>query len=116
MTAAPPRFAFTDGTEVTVDQRRHLGYVLKVPNPFFPERVCIVCGGIGKNGTSGAARFLADNWRRLSRRYRSSDFLIVLAITPGSDQAAQEIRAYGREWFWRRAWAWVVRFFRPPRN
>jgi len=87
-----PKFVFKDGAEVGITQRQHLGYVLKVSNPFSPGHVCIVCGGIGANGTSGAAQYFAANWRGLSRRFRVNSFLIVLAITPGSDQAAQEIR------------------------
>jgi len=108
----PPRLLFKDGAEEGIDQRRHLGYVLKVPNPHSPEHACIVCGGIGANGTSGGARYFADNWRRLSRRFRHNGFLIVLAVTPGSDQATREIRAYGRESIGRRTWAWIVRTFR----
>jgi hypothetical protein len=52
--------------------------------------------------------YFADNWRRLSRRFRSNGFLVVLAVTPGGDQATQAIKAYGREWLPRRVWAWIV--------
>jgi hypothetical protein len=105
----PPKFRFKDGTEVPVGPRQHLGYVLKVTNPHYADRVCIVCGGIGPNGTSAAARYFADNWRRLSRRFKRNGFLIVLAVTPGGDQGTKEIKAYGQETLRRRFWAWVRR-------
>lgn len=109
-----PRIALKDGREVAVTQRQQLGYVLKIANPFVPDFACIVCGGIGQNGASGAARFFADNWRRLSRRFEARGFLIVLAVTPGSDQATQEILTFGRESIWRRFRTWVTTSLAPP--
>jgi hypothetical protein len=109
----PPRIALRNGQVEAVGPRRQLGYVLKIPNPFLREFTSIVCGGIGANGASGAARYFADNWRRLSKRFGARGFLIVLEVVPGSDQATTEIVAFGRESTWRQFRAWVASILAP---
>lgn len=65
------------------------GLILKVHPTQFPERVWIVCAGIGEWGTSGAAWFLAYKWREIRMRARKRPFAVVVRVRPGQDQSAE---------------------------
>ncbi len=95
------QFTFKDGTAITVEQRYDKGLIMKLNNPYSDGHVLIVCEGLGEWGTSGSAWFLANNWRKLNKRFRKNPFLLVLAVTSGTDESARELQAYGLEnWMW----------------
>lgn len=76
--------------------------ILKLVNPYFSGYSLIVCAGLGEWGGSGSAWFLSTHRRMLSRRFGKEPFLIVVSVTPGSDESAREILSYGNETlFWR---------------
>jgi hypothetical protein len=70
---------------------RDYGLIVKLPNTRYPGHSLIVCAGLGEWGTSGAAFYLSQNWRRLSREHPNRAFGIVVEVIPGSDESAREI-------------------------
>lgn len=62
------------------------GVILKLPNDRFPEHSFFVCAGLGECGTSGAAWYLARNWRRLPD---TAAFCAVVEVEIGSDESAR---------------------------
>jgi hypothetical protein len=50
-----------------------------------PERHWFLCAGLGPNGTSGAAWFLANKWRRLYRLVGEDDFVAIIRVEHYSD-------------------------------
>lgn len=90
-------FQFKDGSEINMDDRIDKGIVMKLPNPYFPGYALFICAGLGEWGTSGSAWFLSAHWRKLSSRFGKNPFLIVVSVSKGSDETADEIRAYGNE-------------------
>ncbi len=69
------------------------GLIQKVYNPGFPGHYYLVCAGLGEWGTSGAAWYLARHWRALNKRFASSEFAVVVEVTPGADESAAEVRS-----------------------
>jgi hypothetical protein len=95
-------FRFKDGNTVAIEDRADKGIILKLRNPYFKGYAVLICAGLGEWGTSGAAWFLSQHWKLLSCRFGNNPFLIVVSVTPGSDESAHEIRAYGYETiYWR---------------
>jgi len=77
--------------------RSRKGVILKHTNPYSPGHSLLMCAGLGEWGTSGAAWFLARNWKKLSRRFKSRPFLIVVRVLPQADDTAHEILSIGQE-------------------
>ena len=91
------QFTFKDGTVVDVEHRYDKGLIIRLDNPHSDGHVLIICEGLGEWGTSGAAWFLASQWRKLSKRFGKNPFLLVLEVTRGTDESARELRAFGVE-------------------
>ncbi len=70
-------------------QGKDLGIVLKIPNSRFSGHYFFVCAGLGDWGTSGAAWYLARNWRRLP--WSRSGFGAVVEVDQLSDTSVREI-------------------------
>jgi hypothetical protein len=51
-----------------------------------PDRVWMLCAGLGERGTTGAAWYLANRWRHLLRRVGDRDFVAVIEVQPNTDQ------------------------------
>lgn len=66
------------------------GLILKIPNLRFPGHFFFVCAGLGEWGTSGAARYLATNWRDLQSKFGNA-FGIVVEVDIGSDESARRV-------------------------
>ena len=79
------------------EARSRKGIIAKRGNPYFPGHALLVCAGLGEWGTSGAAWYLAKNWKDLSRRFRSRDFVIVVSVLPEADESARELLFEGDE-------------------
>jgi len=90
-------FAFRDGQKELIEERLDKGIILKLPNPYFRGYSVLVCAGLGESGTSGAARFLAREWRMLAKRFGENAFLVLIGVTRGADESGREIRAMGKE-------------------
>ena len=54
------------------------GIILKIRNSRFKDHFFIVCAGISSWGTSGAAWYLVNNWKRLYQEFKSNEFGIIL--------------------------------------
>lgn len=50
-----------------------------------PDRHWFLCAGLGPNGTSGAAWYLANRWRHLYRKIGTSDFIAIIKVQHYSD-------------------------------
>jgi hypothetical protein len=70
-------------------ERRDLGIILKIPNSRFKGHYFFVCAGLGDWGTSGAAWYLAHEWRRLPQSRRG--FGVVVEVDQLSDTSVREI-------------------------
>lgn len=57
------------------------GLILKIHPTQFPERVWLVCSGMGEWGTSGAAWYLAHKWKEIYRYSKGNPFAIVVRVT-----------------------------------
>jgi len=72
------------------------GLILKLHPVQFPERVWIVCAGIGERGTSGAAWYLANKWQELRSRAYDKPFAAILKVEgdvySGRDQSAELLK------------------------
>lgn len=70
--------------------------ILKLHPVQFPERVWIVCAGIGERGTSGAAWYLANKWRELRGKAKDKPFAAFFRVEPdvhsGRDQSAELLK------------------------
>lgn len=72
--------------------RRDYGLIVKIINTRFPKHFLILCAGLGEWGTSGAAWYLANHWRDLSRL--GKEFGCVVEVEIGSDQSARIVYDY----------------------
>jgi hypothetical protein len=90
-------FTFKDGYKEEMEERLDKGIILKLPNPYFRGYSVIVCAGLGEWGTSGAASFLAREWKKLAKRFGRSAFLVLISVTPGADESGHELLAFGKE-------------------
>src|SRR5229473_3197819 len=72
------------------------GLILKLHPVQFPERVWILCAGIGERGTSGAAWFLANKWKEIWKRTSDNPFAAILKVEgdvhSGRDQSAELLK------------------------
>jgi len=72
------------------------GLILKLHPVQFPERVWIVCAGIGERGTSGTAWYLANKWQELRSKTKDKPFAAIFRVEPdahsGRDQSAELLK------------------------
>ncbi len=66
------------------------GMVLKIPSLKFRGHFFFLCAGLGEWGTSGAARYLSMNWRKLQSEFGNA-FGIVVEVDMGSDDSARRV-------------------------
>lgn len=67
------------------------GLILKLYPTQFPNRVWIVCAGIGEWGTSGAAWYLAHKWKEIYHYSKQKPFAIIVRVRPNQDESAEPI-------------------------
>jgi hypothetical protein len=91
---------------VVASQTCDYGLILKIRPSNLSERTWICCGGFGEWGSSGAAWYLARNWRELRAKYRRGPFAVIVRVESERDESAepivmagssQEIERYGRD-------------------
>ncbi|MEV0110116.1 hypothetical protein AB0H42_27785 [Nocardia sp. NPDC050799] len=85
----PRRVELSDGRRFDAHDVVDVGIIARVrPNPdLHPGRYWVYCGGLGRRGTAGAGRYLADNWRPLQRSVGDHDFVAVVGLHKYSDEA-----------------------------
>jgi hypothetical protein len=64
------------------------GIILKLHPLQFPEKTWIVCAGIGEWGSSGAAWYLANKWRKIASFAGNKPFAIIVRVEPHKDESA----------------------------
>lgn len=70
---------------------KDIGILMKIRNTRFRRHHFFVCAGLGSWGTSGAAWYLANNWKKLYAEFNSNEFGILLEVSVGSDTSAVRI-------------------------
>ena len=70
---------------------KDIGILMKLKNSRFKNHYFFVCAGLGSWGTSGAAWYLANNWKKLYNEFKSGEFGILLEANVGSDTSAVRI-------------------------
>jgi hypothetical protein len=97
-------FAKTNEPVMTLEGGYDYGLILRINPIQFPNRVWIVCAGLGEWGTSGAAWYLANKWTDLLRKNRfwydplnffnSKSFAAIIKVKPPFDNSAELIKHY----------------------
>jgi hypothetical protein len=67
------------------------GLILKIHPTRFPERIWLVCAGLGEWGTSGAAWYLSHKWREIYDYAKQKSFAIIVRVRPNQDESAEPI-------------------------
>ncbi len=67
------------------------GLILKIHPTQFPERIWLVCAGLGEWGTSGAAWYLSHKWREIYDYAKQKSFAIIVRVRPNQDESAEPI-------------------------
>jgi hypothetical protein len=78
-----------NGREYRSNDQRQYGIILRYsPNPVeHRERRWFICAGLGPVATTGAAWYLAHNWRNLAKTVAgTSDFVAVIWVGPYTDR------------------------------
>jgi hypothetical protein len=70
--------------------KKDYGIILKIPNQRCRGQFLFVCAGLGEWGTSGAAWYLATNWKELNSEFHGS-FGIVVEVDLGSDTSSKRV-------------------------
>ncbi|MFW6126308.1 MAG: hypothetical protein ACOC58_04305 [Chloroflexota bacterium] len=70
--------------------RKEYGAIIRLPSLRFPGHSFFACAGLGEWGTSGAAWFLARQWRNLQGEF-SGAFAVVVEVEIGSDESARRV-------------------------
>lgn len=78
---------------------RDFGLIIRLRPSQFPERVWLVCAGLGERGTSGAAWYLANRWQDLLNRGggRDTDFAAIIQVEEESDESAAVLAFFKNE-------------------
>ena len=82
------------GENVPLFQRQpgfDYGLILKFRPQQFPERVWIVCAGFSEWGSSGAAWYLSQNWKKIHDRWKNAPFAMIVKVRPTQDESAEPI-------------------------
>jgi hypothetical protein len=81
---------------IQIEANFDYGVILKLHPVQFPERVWIVCAGIGERGTSGATWYLANKWKELRSKANDKPFAAFFRVEPdvhsGRDQSAELLK------------------------
>lgn len=72
-------------------QESDYGLIVKVHPSNLPDKTWICCGGFGEWGTSGAAWYLSRRWKTIRSRFTHHPFIIIVSVSPGSDESAEPI-------------------------
>jgi hypothetical protein len=99
-------FVTADDDELRMDYQKGYDYglILRIRPSQFPERVWIVCAGIGEWGTSGASYYLCRRWMELLKKKqkwhnlfglrKDTDFAAIIKVEPGKDESAELVKFY----------------------
>jgi len=87
-----------------LDAKYDYGLILKIRPSECPNRVWIVCAGLGETGTSSTAWYLSNNWQEILIKSKSwlnpfgllktNNFAAIIRSLPGKDESAKLIAFY----------------------
>ncbi|MDR3719549.1 MAG: hypothetical protein P4K98_12160 [Bryobacteraceae bacterium] len=80
------------GENLVLEPGFDYGMILKVCPHQFPDRMWMACAGRAEWGTSGAAWFLANKWRKIEAEVGDKPFAVVVRVSPGKDESAEVIQ------------------------
>jgi hypothetical protein len=75
--------------EFTNDIKYDYGLILKFKHENFPNKIWIIIAGVDETGTSGAGWYLSNFWEKLSNRFKTNEFGIVIRVEHGVDKTAK---------------------------
>jgi len=70
--------------------QKDYGVVLKIKNVRFPGHFFFVCADLGEWGTSGAAWYLSNGWKKLDNL--GEQFGVIVEVEIGADESARQFR------------------------
>ena len=73
------------------------GIIIKINPSDSPKRTWICCAGIGSWGTSGAAWWLAHNWKKVYKEARGKPFAYITKTRVGSDDSTEHLHFFRSE-------------------
>jgi hypothetical protein len=81
---------------IQTENKSDYGVILKLHPVQFPDRVWLVCAGIGERGTSATSWYLANRWEELRRKVGDKQFAAFFRVEPdahsGRDQSAELLK------------------------
>ena len=87
-----------------LEQGYDYGLILKIRPKDYPHRVWVTCAGLGEWGTSGAAYYLANNWRNIINKTsawwnplcfgKGRNFAVIVRVVPEKDDSAKLIAVF----------------------
>lgn len=70
----------------SIDGAYDFAFIIKIIPKNFPNRVWIAVAGLGESGTTGAAWFLAKNWKKMPK---NKSFGMIIKVRVGQDESAE---------------------------
>lgn len=65
--------------------------ILKIRNSTIENHFYFICAGLGGSGTAASARYLAENWKKLYKKFGSKEFLFVIKVSPDNDTSGEGV-------------------------
>ncbi|MEK7589220.1 MAG: hypothetical protein AAB479_01135 [Patescibacteria group bacterium] len=75
----------------TVKEGYDYGFIIKIQPKSLQNRTWVGIAGLGVWGTSGAAWFLARNWKSIEKIYGTRPFGLIVKVRIGKDESAQMV-------------------------
>ena len=66
-------------------------FIIKLRPKSLQDRTWVAIAGLGEWGTSGAAWYLAKNWKAIGSRYKRKSFGLIIRVKAGKDESAELI-------------------------
>lgn len=76
-------------TVYIIDHKYDYALVIKQRNKYFPNRVQLCIAGLGESGTSGAAWFVANKWKEITRKVGKNNFECIIKVEHNKDESAE---------------------------
>ncbi len=85
------RYFKVAGRDFKISPNEDKAIILRVSNTRAEKNWLFICAGLGEWGTSSSTRYLFTHWKKLHKRFKQKNFIIVLGVRLGSDESAEEL-------------------------
>ncbi len=85
------RLQLKSGKEFTSTQTEDYGLILKIENKYSEGDFAFIIGGITHFGTTGAARYLKKNWKKLNNKADRNPFICVIQVDKENMEPTKEV-------------------------